>query len=256
MIEARRDRRALVTPPPAAPRQVTALARRRSWGERRVRAWWIGAAALLLLCVGWVGTQVLSSTRDRWLVRHGIKARALILEAGGNNLKGKQYDPGLNLVYKLEVRVPERQPYTVETRLTHQTQPIVTGSEIDLFVDRNDPKKFTDCKEISFRSDLIVGLIFLPLGVLCFIRALFLRMSALRAWRYGEEALAVAVDTRRSPIAPLSRIVRFSLRDSRDTRIYSALLPERLGNLEPGEPFWVVGPPGKPEQAVVAALYH
>jgi hypothetical protein len=67
---------------------------------------------------------------------------------------------------------------------------------------------------------------------------------------------AVVMETRQAPTAPLSRVVFFTLADSRDRRLFKVLVPTKIARYQPGDPFWIIAPPGRADQAIMAALYE
>ncbi len=248
--------------PSDPPRPIGRHVRRRSWGDRRVRIWWILAAALTLIAAFWAATQILSSMRDRWLMRYGIEAQGTIIEAGGNPTKNKKWEPALRLSYKMTVSdsknpgAPRWKPYEVEGRLRYQDRSLGPDDVVTLYIDPRNGLNWTDRNSMSFLDDVVVALILLPIAGILLIAAIVARFQALRAWRDGKAMAAVVVESRRSPIAPMSRAVRYTLRDSRDSRVRNMLIPDQLGVLKPGDVFWVVVPPSRPDRAVLAALYY
>src|SRR4051812_26474647 len=73
--------------PPPAPRAVTRNARRRSWAEPRVRSWWLMALLLSFIALWFAGVRVYGSSKDYWLIKHGIRVEADVLDVDGNPLK-------------------------------------------------------------------------------------------------------------------------------------------------------------------------
>lgn len=242
--------------PADPPRPFTARARWRSWGEPRVRTWWVTGLALFLLTVYFVGVQVYGSVRDWWLVQHGLRVDADIVEAEGNPIRNKLYGPELNMRFKLSVKVPGRQPFTIYDRLKDQREPLGPGMTIALFIDPNDPSRWTDRKAISFGNDALLGVVTIPVILAMIVVASILRLRVLRVWRDGQAMAAIVMKTSHSALAPLSWSVLLARRDSRDKRVFSTIIPGRAGELAPGDVVWVVAPPHRPERAIVAGLYQ
>lgn len=246
----------LTIEPPPPPRPVGAAARRRSWLEARVRSWWLAALVVAAVAAAMAGGQLAASARDRWLLEHGVRVRARIVEAAGYRLKGKTFRPDEHVHFRLEIPLPGRKPHTTErVYLKDQREDLGFGMELDLFVDPANPDRWTDRLEAGFVGDIMPLLPALPVAAVLLAIAWWRRRSVLRVWRDGEALAAAVVDVRKAPTAPLSRVVRFTLRDSRDNRIYRSLVPRRLALLQGGDVFWVVAPPGRPHRAVVAGLY-
>jgi hypothetical protein len=266
-------------PPPAAPRPVTAGASRRSWFEPRVRAFWLVGLVLGGVSVALSSLQYVESSHDRRLIERNYRGWALITEAGGFSLKGHTVtDPGA--LFKLEMHLPDRAPYelarlaplppgTITYATTRPGQVPASGAGesgpaprftvgryAPVFVNPNDPNDFTARVSVSALSELAVGLAFVPVAILLLAIAFFNRWRILSIWKRGEPAVAMVVDTRYSAVAPLSRIVRFTLRDSHDPRIFSVIIPTRFGRMQAGDEFYVVHPRRGPQQAIVAGLYQ
>jgi len=248
---------ALGATPTPAPRPITAAARRRSWLEPRVRVWWLAACAVTLVAAVAAGGQLAASARDRWLLTHGVRVKARIVEANGYRLKGKVFGPDEHAHFRLEIPLPGRQSYiTDRVYLKDQREDLGYGMEVDLFVDPGDPSRWTDRIEASFLRDIMVLLVTLPAAALLLLAAWWRRRSVLRVWREGLAHMAVVVDVRKAATAPLSRMVCFAVQDSRDNRVYRSLVPRRCGPLAAGDALWVVAPAGRPQRAIVAALYQ
>ncbi|HWP40153.1 MAG TPA: hypothetical protein VNL70_04460, partial [Tepidisphaeraceae bacterium] len=82
------------------------------------------------------------------------------------------------------------------------------------------------------------------------------RHGVLRSWRMAPLAAGIVVETRQSAVAPRSRIVRFTLRDGPDRRVWSMLVPTSGPIPEKGQTLWLICPPGSPDRAVLARLYQ
>ena len=77
----------------------------------------------------------------------------------------------------------------------------------------------------------------------------------LNAWRHGVPAVATVVDSKQSAIAPRSRVVRYTLAEGADRRIFSTLFPASQGELQKDDELLVLIPPKHPDRAVIAELY-
>jgi hypothetical protein len=243
--------------PPQPPRPLTPHARRHSWAEGRVRVWWVAGLVLTVIAAGYVSSKIARSSRGRWLVTHGIKGKAELLQVGGETLKDKTFPADSRLLVTMNVMLPGEQPYKLENvTLPDHREPVVCRSTIDIYVDPADHTRFTTFAKYSVMDDLLIASVLAPPIVLVFAVALVIRRRLLNLWRTGEAAVAVVVDTRSSPIAPLSQLVRFTLRDTRAGTLFQILVPNRFGPLQRGDPVWVITHPRHPARSIVAGLYQ
>ena len=237
--------------PVPAPRAVTPRGRRRSWGEPGVRLWWLTALVLAAIAGTLTIGRLLGTAQDRRLVREGRKVEAKILKADHLGVVGQTISPEADATFTFDVELDGKR-HEVSGKLKQQREPLGPGKVVTLYVDPNDPSQFTDRTEVAWRDDLFVLMLIAPVITVLVLVALVKRTMALRAWRDGEAMAAVVVETKQSASAPLSRLVRYTLRDVRDNRVFSTVVPTRVGTLNQGDTFWVVGGKGG---AVVAALY-
>jgi len=242
--------------PPPPPRPITPRSARRAWAEAYVRRWWMGALLLCVVTVYFVGTQLIRSLQDRRLIREGEAVDAVIVEANNETLTNKVWEPSVQALFKLEVQRPGAEPLVILSRLRNQDRALQVGDTVRLYIDRQDPSRWTDRGHVSFARDLALAVVTLPLAGLLMVVAVMGRRRALRVWRDGEAMVALVVEVRQAPSAPRSRHVRFTLRDGRDRRVFGTLVPVRAAPLAVGDAFWVVALPDRPQNAVVAALYQ
>ena len=240
--------------PPAPPRAVTARGRRRSWGEPGVRTWWLTGLVLAVIAGSLTAGRLMGSAEDRDLARRGRKVEAKIVRAGDMKLPGRVIGPEFDATFTLRFDLGGTS-HDVQGKLKQQRGLLGPGMTLPLLVDPNDPSNFTDRLEISWQDDLFVLLLVGPVVALLLGVAIVRRVLALRTWRDGEAMAAVVVETKQAAAAPLSRLVRYTLRDAKDNRVFSTFVPTRVGVLETGDVFWVVAANGNPGRAVVAALY-
>lgn len=251
VVNANQTEPSLSEMPGPAPRTVTARGRRRSWGEPGVRLWWLTALVLAVIAGSLTVGRLRGSAQDRELVRQGRKVDAKIRYADHLNVVGQTIGPEANATFTMEFELDGKR-HEVVGKLKQQRELLGPGMVVTLYVDPNDPSRFTDRTEVAWRDDLFVLLLIAPVVALMLLVAIIRRAMALRTWRQGEAMAAVVVETRQAAAAPMSRLVRYTLRDVKDNRVFSTFIPTRAGMLQPGEEFWVVGGRGS---AVVAALY-
>jgi hypothetical protein len=222
--------------------------------EPRVRAWWMAAAALLIVAGYFVAIQLAKSSQDRSLVKGGTRVEAEVVAANGIARKEYRVEPAARAVFKLSYQLPGREPVVIESQLKDQRTSISVGQTIPLYVDPADPRKWTDRMEISLLNDLLVGIMLLPVALIMLGIGLAMRYAMLRTWRTGVSFPAVVVDMRQTAAAPLSRIVRFTPGGG-DKRVFSTLMPARLGPVGAGDVIWLIAPEWQPGRALVAAAY-
>jgi hypothetical protein len=244
-----------VAPPPAVPRAITANARRRSWAEPRVRNWWLMAIAIFLVALWLVGVRVYGSQSDRWLINHGVRVEADILDVEGNTLK-KQYSPEENLRFHLSWRMPDGKIHTANERLKAQRTALGPGKKVPLYVDPNNPNHWTDRVEISWAEDTLVGMLLFPTILLMLGIAFFNRLKVLQAWKNGHAIHASVVEIKQSAAAPRSRVLRLVLANYHDQRIFTTLIPTKRARYQAGDIVWVIIPSTTPRWAILAELYE
>jgi hypothetical protein len=221
-----------------------------------VRLWWILALFLLAVTGYLVGGQLIGAWRDRWLLQHGLHVNAEILEVDGLAVKNKLYGPELNLPFKMRVVLPDGREQIITDRLKAQKEALGPPMKIQLYVDPANPSHWTDRQKTTWSEDALVAVLLVPIGTAFLIAAVVQRVRVLRVWKMCPSIAAVVVETRQTAAAPLSRQVRFVLRDSKDHRVFSTTIPTRSGIPQPGDLLWLVAPANHPERALVAGLYQ
>ena len=211
--------------------------------------------AMLLIALWFVVLRVYASQSDRWLIHHGVRVEADILDVDGNTLK-KQYDPQENLPFRMTWRMPDGRTHTINQRLKAQKHPLGPGKKVPLYVDPNNLDHWTDRTEISWAEDTLIGIMLLPVILLLFGIAFFNRHQTLQAWRNGPSIHASVVEIKHSATAPRSRILRMVLANYHDQRIFTTLIPTRRSGYQPGDIVWVIIPSTTPRWAILAELYE
>jgi hypothetical protein len=245
---------------PAAPRPLTLAARRRSWAEMPVRVWCVLAIALVAVIVYFTIGRVAAGASERALILNGIPVDAVAVQIAGTINPEARFTRTEALTGKVRYTLPgETEPRTVPGSLSIVGTPdavIHPGDKISLRVDPNDPNNWTDRTEPrSWVVELSVVAILLPLVGVLLLVAFLQRARVLRIWRHGEETAATVVEVRQTALAPLSRLVRFTVNDGSSSRVGSVLVPVRAGVPSRGETVTLVMPRGVPERAVMGKLY-
>jgi hypothetical protein len=242
-------------PPPAPPRLLTRAATRRAWVEGRVRFWW-SCAAVVLIVMTFIGvSQTLNWWRDRKLITQGVAVDAHIDEAMGSPM-ARVFVRDQPIRVKLSFPLADGTNQTVEGSLKPPGPAVTATKNIRIHYDPADPTRWTDRDEvIPWTREMTVVLMFLPVTALLFAIALLRRWQVLRTWRDAPALPAIVVDSRHSPMAPRSRVLRYSLRDG-DRRVCHTLYPTRTGVPERGETIWLIAKPDQPQRGILAKLYE
>jgi hypothetical protein len=251
--------------PPAAlahtPREVTPRAARRSWNELPVRIWVILAIAVLFITIYFTIDKYLSGRYERWLITQGTAVQAELNRIQGTRDKSQSFKRTDRLQVELNYDVPgtqhPRQMYVPGwlSQLPADPPPreIRVGDLIPVRIDPDNPTVWTDrAQPLPWIAEFTIVVLLLPLLALLLILMLIRRQQVLNVWRRGDVAAAVVVDHKQSATAPFSRVIRFTLADGSDRRVWATLHPAN-GAPQPGETMWVIFPPGNPGRAVVAS---
>ncbi|MBC8105783.1 MAG: hypothetical protein H7Z14_04265 [Anaerolineae bacterium] len=242
-------------PLPPVPREITARARRRSWHERPVRIW----IALTLLVAGttiyFAIRDISTARRERWLIFEGKKVLANVQSVDESMGRSFPLDQPRRL--RLTYITPEGEPIELDvTTPGRERGRIQSGDKIDLRTDPADPQNVTlQTVPRSWIASLAVVCLLAPLAILLAIITYIQRSRVLGVWQNGEPAVGTVVDTHRSGIAPASDIVRFTVDDHEDRRIFTTLYPHAAGTLQAGDEMALVMHKNSPGKAILAELY-
>lgn len=238
---------------PPAPRELSARARLAAWKHPNVRFWWLVSAALLLGMGYLLVMQSMEWSQEVDLVRNGKVVDATVFEAGVK-LKDKPV-PALSdvdLTYKYN-----NQTYKVTGPLAERNGLLMNGQTISIRIDPNDPRTWTNrTQPPAFTSKLFAPLLLSPPLAIALIAAWISRRRILTIWVNGEARQAVAMDTKQTPLAPLSHVVRCALADSTDKRLIHVYVPHRLGKVVKGQALWLITHPNNPQRAILAAVFQ
>lgn len=245
---------------PAAPRPVTARGRRRAWGEAGVAVWWKLALAVLVVAI-YVGyMQSGEALKHRRLMRTGVVVDARAVKVQGvtpeqNARFGVMRDQTVPVEF--QARLPDGREVLLSGYLPRGEGRIEVNQEMQLRVDPGDWTNWGEVIDVDpwWRVLALPLLLLLPIVLLLLALAYWRRGQVLKAWRDGTSGEAVVLETRQSATAPMSRVLRFTLADSTDRRVFSLLFPNRGGVPAKGETFPIVYPPNRPDRAIAASLY-
>ncbi len=235
---------------------MTSLARRRSWGEPRVRIFLSSAVILLVIALAFIGLQYRHFSRDRDLIQRGTRIdKAHIRAVDGITRQGYtavlDHPPIADLIYEWQGK-----NVNATLPLDAQRERARVGETIPIYVDNPEhPVVISDHVTAGWFEDLFIGIILLPFGVVALIVAVIRRGQVLKIWRTGQASQAIVVESRHSAAHPRSAIVRLAL-TQRDRRLITAVVPHKALRLEPGDTLWLIAPPQRPQKAIVAQLYE
>ncbi|HEY2760231.1 MAG TPA: hypothetical protein VGI75_05795, partial [Pirellulales bacterium] len=124
-------------------------------------------------------------------------------------------------------------------------------------VEPNDPNIWTDQTKPPPITRVLVAATFLfPIVVIALVVSLLLHKRALAIWASGDAQPAIVVDTKTSALAPLSQLVRCTLRSESDPGLWSVTVPHRYGKFRKGEAIWIITAPGGARRALAAKVFQ
>jgi hypothetical protein len=199
---------------------------------------------------------------DRRLVEHGIPAIATLVDVNGNGdprktvaMHGPTEDRTVHLSYK------DANGNAIDSPLRALENPLSDGKHpgqtIAIRYDPDQPDSWIDRTETQpWVARLTIVWMLLPAVLVAVLMLLLRRYQMLRVWRDGVEVTGTVVELHHSSIAPRSRIVRFTLGDPADRRIFSTFFPNSAGEINKGDELLLLTLPANPSRAIVAELYE
>ncbi|MEO6437090.1 MAG: hypothetical protein ABIP55_15205 [Tepidisphaeraceae bacterium] len=248
----------LVIPP--VPRPASPRAARRSWGEARVQGWWKLALLVLLITAFVAYNQAGEAIKQRRLAEKGVLVDAKAVKVMGVTEKDNPRYGGIrdqSIPVELETILPDGRIATLTGYLPPGEGWIKVNQELKVRVDPNDLTNWAEVGDILpwWRVFTIPLFLMLPVALVLLGLAWWRRQRVLRTWSQGLRARAVVVGLRHSATAPLSRIIRFTLAEGEDRRVFIALFPNKAGIPAKGDAFTLIYPYGRPDHGIVAELY-
>jgi hypothetical protein len=242
---------------PPVPRPITQRARRRSWNERSVRLWLILTALVAATTIYFAIRDVSAANYERRLIFHGKKVIATVLSVDEYERAGRSFPLEQPRRLRMQYKTESGEPIVIElTTPGREPGRIEVDQKRELRVDPNDPNTVTmQTAPRGWLPSLAVVMLLAPVALLLVIVTLIARRKVLRVWIHGQPAIGTVVDTHRSGLAPKSDIVRYTVDDAEDRRVFSTLYPHRLGQLQPDDELALVMPKNSPGKAIVAELY-
>ena len=240
----------------AAPRAVTGMVRRRAWGERHVRIWWLLGLAVLGVAFYHAISGIYLWSEESRLITKGDRVEAEVMGRTGEEApKFKHFALSANTAVDLDFTYKGKS-YRFRGKLAGRTEQIYTHTMVPLFVDPEDPTHWTGrTVPGSLVHELLGAAMLAPFVVVLFVMAVWRRRRVLRIYRDGEEVLAEVVSVGHSAAAPFSRLICCAAQGGSDARMIKILLPTGKAPTV-GEALWLIAPPSRPEQAIPAALFE
>jgi hypothetical protein len=242
--------------PAAPPRELTGAIRRKAWGERRVRLWWMLGAGLLIVTCYYGISRIYAWTEEKRLITQGVKVVGEVVGwSGGLATKAQHFKLAANTVVNIEYTY-NGHLYEDSSELMGRTEQIETRTPLPLFIDPKRPQHWTArTVPASIWTEALAALMLFPFVILLFVFALLSRQRVLRIYREGEAVVGEVMSVGHSATAPLSRMISCAAHVGGDDRVIKILLPPQKAPAV-GETLWLLALPNRPEQAVPVDLFE
>ena len=216
---------------PSPPRPISSHVRWRAAVEPHVRGWWIATIAIVLLAIYFSYGQVVAWKRLNRLLSEGVAVEAMVMSVDGIRVPGSRHEPDRIATMKYAV---DGVDYEVTGNLPGRTEPLVVQRRVTIHADPNDPRDWTGLTRRSSLGAALAALwTILPLALLSIAGGLWARARLLRVYRDGRQVTGTVEGVRQTALAPTSRLVRCTLNDADDARIYSMYVPNTAGRALP-----------------------
>jgi hypothetical protein len=235
-------------------------ARRRAWAEQPVRVWMILSMLLLVGIIYVLVDQLPEGIAERQIIKTYKPVTAVLHDVGKMHdttwrhtaiTGGAEEDRWATMIYP--GGPPEGSSRELETDRLEGKHP---GDSVDIRYDPSHPDVWSDRMEPEpWGGRLLIIWMLLPALAITLLMLLRRRQLMLRIWREGEPIIATVVESRQSPIAPRSRLIRFTIDDSPDRRVHSTFFPNSAGTIEKGDQISMLALPNNPGRAIVGGLY-
>lgn len=228
--------------PSPPPRPVTPAVRWRAWADPQARLWWGSALVLVLGGLYLCGARLYDWRQEVWLIRNGKTVVATVVHANNETIPRKQ--PGDALVILNFDFDGQHRAVAGHLEGRKVSDEISVKDQVPIRIDPKNPEVWT-ARTVPgpLGTELIGGAIAIGLGIVAVLPAIWVRRRVLQAWRHGEAAEAVVRGRQQTPLAPRSRILRCSLADGVDNRVFSVYVPSRA-IAQTSETLWVLMPRG------------
>jgi len=241
---------------PPAPRIPHARAKKQSWREPSVRSAFIGTFLVGLILAIVTFRVVSNELESRRFVSEGHSVQGRVTQlAGKDHADQLKRDAVLDarLAFKLPGDERERE---VDGKLSAKPAVLARKGElIDIIVSK-DGKKWIEKTEPASWSSVLMGSAFLlPVFILALAILLFNRARVLKRFKTGEHRLGRVGDVLRSATSPGSRLLRVSLVEGEDKRLFNVIWPNQLGEIDADHAIDLIVDPKNPTKALAARAY-
>lgn len=212
---------------------------------------------LLWAVAGYVtASRVRQALLDRRLILEGLPVKARIISAN-NATTPKRWPRNQPMPATIRFSLPDGRQVELAVRLDAKPHAYaMVGEDLQIRVDPSNPRRWTEQTEPSpWSKELIAPALLIPVAVVLTVLTVIRRRSVLKTWQQAPEAVGVVVETRHAAIAPRSRLVRFTLQDGLDRRVWSVLWPASRDVPHPGQSIELICPPNRPSRCIAARLY-
>lgn len=222
----------------------------------QVRVWLILTLAIALAAGYVTALRVHQALDDRWLIQNGVRVQAKIISANGSTLS-KRWLRSEPIPARLSIGLPGREPVEMDAWIEPRPNSyLTTGETLAVKVDPNNPERWTESETpVSWAAELVVPAMLLPVLLILLAITLLRRRRVLKTWETEPLSDGVVVEIRHSAAAPMSRLIRFSLAEGNDPRIFSLLYPPSLGVPKAGDLIPLICPTDRPDRALPARAY-
>jgi hypothetical protein len=226
-----------------------------------VRLWWVlGLGVLVItLCVV-VGESVRWWSEKRLLARDDNKVIGTIVQAqtaeNTMTLPGRKMASDSIVTIEFEWRGQKHTVSDVLSEHVEKDEPVITGSNITLHVDPDDPEQRWTARTTTppfGARELMGAAVGAPIVLVLAILAVLKRRRVLDVWANGQAMPAHVLGVGQSPVAPRSRSLKCTMGDARDKRVFTVFVPSQA--VSAGDEVWVVRMPDKIEPTLAATWF-
>lgn len=244
----------------AFPRPLTPRATRQSWWEPSVRAWWLVAIAIAFVLAFQLTVQLTESLQVRHRQAQWRHETVTIDKIDGSSRTSYTVAPEYLATSLLDMTYTDAAgaKQKLSGHLVAQFKPKHPGETVELLIDPADPTNYTDrVRPAPLIEQFIIPGMLCPFPVIFAIVAVVKRKRTLGLWRDGQRRKAEVIDVQKSALAPRSAVLRCTVPDSREHRLFRLTIPRRLlPSPQKGDTLDVITPPGEPTRAIAAMLYE
>jgi hypothetical protein len=197
----------------------------RTWTEPRVRFWWIAAAVLLAIGIGYGIESFLDWRIEADLIEHGTLVQATVADHnGGPPRRVIDQNSAWDISFDLNGQKEVETDYPADTSVRRYN-----GDVIPIHVDPNNPEHWTNRATPPPLSQKLIGLPFiLGMMALCVLFGIIRAMRLRKLSSEGTVGLARIISLGQSALAPRSYLARCAWADESSPTVYSVFVPRRV----------------------------